>query len=263
VRKAIDLAFQVGDQVSFSDLGARYPGVILHLGKNEDEATVRWKHGPRFDDYTQSEVVLSSLRFACHNHGAPFLDLKLDEDGQYKDGYHSGLAIGLVGQFYSAGGPGGILHGKDGKCRHATQHDEFDIANNKAWRRGWAAGQERAKMTKPLDFTKPLRTVGDHRPVHYVGPSTPEGLDHLICIGSKDNPPHFSGVIERINKVGSVGHGQYEVVVENVPEPQRFTFVVSPDGSRVSTFGLIEATDIVIDITIRDGKLVSMVERKP
>ena len=260
--KSIDLSFQVGDQVRHGNQ-QRSDGVIIKMlpgGKAEVRFT-SWHTRPV--EYSTHVMKVKELSHSCHNRGAPFLDLKLDEDGQYKDGYHSGLAIGLVGQFYSAGGPGGILHGKDGKCRHATQHDEFDIANNKAWRRGWAAGQERAKMTKPLDFTKPLRTVGDHRPVHYVGPSTPEGLDHLICIGSKDNPPHFSGVIERINKVGSVGHGQYEVVVENVPEPQRFTFVVSPDGSRVSTFGLIEATDIVIDITICDGKLVSMVERKP
>jgi len=227
----LDLTFRVGDKIKFNRIEVNTAerflaqhGMPGEIGALEGErATVRWKHGPRLADYTQSEIPLRDLSFACHNHGAPFEKIILDEDEAYKDGYHSGLAIGLGmdgKSFYHAGGPhvgSAPSHG----CRHLLQHYEFAERNNAAWRKGWAAGQERAKMAKPLDFTKPLRTVKDHKPVHYVGPINPDGDDHMVNIAYDNGPPPRYGQVPiAIDKFGSQGHGHYENVVENVPVPQ-------------------------------------------
>lgn len=261
----LDLDFRVDDEVVFNDnLGpANQRGKILHVVNGL--ATVRFKFGPRYDDYAQAEVKVSALRFGCHNHGAPFESQTLDEEGWEADGYRSGLAIGLHGQFYQAGGPGGVKLAKGlNPCRHFFQHDEFDQRNNRAFRKGWAAGQERAKMNKILDFTKPLRTVKDHRVVHYVGPAFPGATTHIISVAHDNGPPaRFNAAPVLIDQYGATsGDERFSFAVENAPQPIKHRYVVKIDKEN----GLAELLVVVngvnllpyIDITTLDGRIISM-----
>lgn len=252
--KSIDLSFRVDDEVYFHGSGTRRPARILHIAGQT--ATVRWKHGPRYDDWTQSEVALEQLTFACHNHGAPFESKVLDEEGMQRDGYHSGLAIGLSGQFYQAGGPGGVLMGKNclKPCRHYEQHDEFDERNNKAWRKGWANGQKEACMGKKLDFTKRLRTVKDRKPVTYVGP-----LNDLHVVAVNGAPPPI--MIDERGKVFN-RDDPYGMVIENVPEPVTTVLRFRPDGALLGDDaawrGVRTGEDILVTVTIDEGMVVAL-----
>jgi hypothetical protein len=227
---ALDLTYRVGDKVYFDGVpsGIRHSAEIVHLGSPSDSlAAIRWKNG--LDrEWTQSMVDLRDVRFACHNHGAPFEKTVLDEAHSYRDGYHSGLAIGLAGQFYQAGGPWTPNLSKNSlrPCRHMAQHDEFVQRNADAWHKGWAAGQEQAKMNKKLDFTKPLRTVKDHRPVTYVGP-----LNALHVVAVDGAPPPI--LIDERGKVFDKDN-PYGVVIENAPQPITYGYVVQTHAGPVS-----------------------------
>lgn len=255
----LDLTFRKDDKVYLTTSSGihRQPAEIVH-DDGEGTYTVRYKHGPRWDDWTQTEVkaIDKSLRFACHTHGAPFESLVLDEEGMERDGYHSGLAIGLHDQFYLAGGPWAVALGANSSkpCRHMKQHDEFALRNNKAWLKGWAAGQGVARMGKSLDFTKALRVVKDRRPVTYVGPL---GENHVVAIN--DAPPPIV-----INARGSVldRSNPYGVVIENVPEARTTILRFRPDGALLGEEGVwrgaVTADDVLITVTIIEGTVTAL-----
>lgn len=84
----------------------------------------------------------------CHNWGAPFEKTVLDEEKNYKDGYQSGLELGLKGRFYQAGGPyvtGQFEVNRPKKCKHWEEMVRFEEKNCAAFKRGWRDGQAAAK----------------------------------------------------------------------------------------------------------------------
>jgi len=205
----IDMEFQVGDKV-VTKPSAHVRGSVAAIS------------GDMIDVLNAQGVITVHKRdlvFACHNHGAPFETLVCDEEAQEADGFFSGLSLGLKGRFYQAGGPGLMMDPRHTDCRHLHQHCDFEKRNNKAWRTGWAKGQEKAKMTKPLDFKKPLWTTLLHHPVYYVG-MTPTG-NHLIMVGSKSDTKAWSKPRE-INSFGTPLDLD-GLIVENVREPVKHT----------------------------------------
>jgi len=152
-RRTIDLSFQTLDRVTCTE----FPG----------EWQIEKIEGPYFTlknrkGETAGNLQAHHLKFACHNHDAPFTTISCDHAEDFADGYQSGLAIGLTGDFYQAGGPGGVKLNKPGvTCRHYKEHDEIDAARSKSWREGWRKGQDDARTPK-IDWTKPIEALGNN-----------------------------------------------------------------------------------------------------
>lgn len=91
----------------------------------------------------------------CHNKGAPFENTVLDEEGNEKEGYESGLELGRKGQFYQAGGPH-VSSPNLVDCKHWDQMVRFERKNNAAWKRGWKRGQAEAKIERQYQKDAPI-----------------------------------------------------------------------------------------------------------
>lgn len=175
--------------------------------------------------------------FTCHSDGAPFEKIEFDPELTIADGYQSGLAIGLAGQFYSAGGPGMPEHRTPGnRCRHLRQHDEIELRKNQAWKLGWAAGQARAMDKKPFDNSPGAR----FRVLLRDGTRLPATMSAITPGKNTDRRYTFDikgGGTVTTDHFGSAGQGHYDYVVENVPMSNiEIGSLVKPrDGSSAAT----------------------------
>jgi hypothetical protein len=143
--QTLDLKFRKGDLVSRRWTSGYRPaqpqGTVVSV-RGERVTFKPYRHPVETGD-------AKDLVFVCHNHGAPFENTVLDEEGKYQDGFESGLKFGRQGRFYQAGGPFTCPEiGARAKCRHQQQECDFLRRNNKAFRDGWAAGQLEAQAEK-------------------------------------------------------------------------------------------------------------------
>lgn len=236
----IDLGWKVGDRIKPKARG----GGVLTINRFDDNgnAVGLWKTGPRYNDVT-THVVQDPDRWelCCHRAGAPFERKVIDTVKVYEDGFAGGFYFGLRDQFYQAGGPGCTkLYTGHNDCHHMQEYDWISALENKIWRAAWRDGQEKARMKKPLDFSKPLR-LGDrevaypNRKVHYVGAMrrTPDGpLQHYVNLSISDtDPPEWTAGREfAIDEYGlPLSDGPSACWIENVPEKRVRYYMIRPD----------------------------------
>lgn len=163
---SLDLSFRIGDPVRRrGDWPRSRAGVISDISLDTAEV---------------SGIVmpLTDLQFTCHNHGAPFETTVLDEDGMYQDGYDGGYEWAVKGSIYQAGGPYVSTAGLN-DCRHQKQYREFQLKNNKAFRKGWAQGQKDALMT-------------EHRTIYIT---LPGGTEYATLRGASDSARNIENAI--------------------------------------------------------------------
>lgn len=224
----IDFGWKVGDRIR----PKRGGWDLTILGFDEDgNAYGTTRSGPRHSDIMNHTVDdPCNWQFACHHPEAPFTTKVIDTVKVEENGFKSGFYYGLKDQFYQAGGPGCVkLHTCKQDCRHMQDYDRISALENKLWRAAWRAGQEKARMKKPVDFSKPLR-LGDpdvaypNRKVHYVGKiqhtPTSAALHYVnLSISDKDPPEWQMGREFAVDEFGlPLSGGPAACWIENVPE---------------------------------------------